>query len=144
MRTASRFPRWLFFAQLCILLWGVWGVFAKLAANKTSPEQQQVLFTVGGIPVAALALWRLRGRLEADRRGAAFGVLNGVFTGFGLLAYYAAMARGQASLVSALTGLFPLLTVILAVLVLKERMNRVQMLGVVLALAAIGLLSTGT
>jgi uncharacterized membrane protein len=142
MKTSSGFPRWLLFAQLCILLWGVWGVLAKLAADKTSPEQQQVLFTIGGLPVAALALWRLRGRLETDRRGAACGVLNGVFSGLGLLAYYAAMSRGQASLVSTLTGLFPLLTVMLAVLILKERMNRVQMAGVALALVAVVLLST--
>ena len=40
-----------------------------------------------------------------------------------------------------MTSLFPLLTVILAVTVLKERMNRVQLAGIVLALIAIAVLS---
>jgi uncharacterized membrane protein len=67
--------------------------------------------------------------------------LNGVFTGLGMLAYYAALARGQASIVGPFTALFPLLTVALAFAFLRERINRVQAAGMILALAAIVLLS---
>jgi transporter family protein len=51
------------------------------------------------------------------------------------------MEHEKASVVGPLTSLFPLLTVILAMIFLKERMNRIQVAGVVLALAAIAILS---
>jgi transporter family protein len=142
MTSRFQIPRWLLYAVLCILLWGLWGVFSKLASDRITPQQWQVLFTAGCLPAAALALWRLRGRVETDGRGAVYGVLNGVCSGLGGLAFYAALARGQASIVSTVTALFPLLTVILAMLILRERINRVQMGGVVLALVAIALLAT--
>jgi len=59
----------------------------------------------------------------------------------GLLAYYAAMQRGHASLVGPVTALFPLVTVVLAFVLLHERINRVQMAGVILALLSIFILS---
>jgi transporter family protein len=103
--------------------------------------QMQVLFTIGMLPLVVLALIRLRFKLETDVRGAAYGILNGIFTGLGLLAYYAAMARGKASVVGPVTALFPLLTVTLAFFLLKERMNHVQSIGMILALLSIFILS---
>ena len=136
-----RLPGWLIHALLCILSWGVWGVLAKVAAATMSPDQMQALFTAGMLPLAAAALVQLGGRLETDRRGAAYGILNGVFTGLGLLAYNAAMARGKASVVGPVTALFPLLTVVLAMTLLRDRMNRVQAAGLVLALASVFILA---
>jgi transporter family protein len=54
-----------------------------------------------------------------------------------MLAFYAAMARGKASLVAPLTALFPLFTVVGAVLLLKEKLNRVQVLGLAMAVIAV-------
>jgi uncharacterized membrane protein len=127
---------------LCIFWWGIWGVLAKLASARLSVKQMQVLFTLGMLPLAAAALISMRGKLERDLRGAAYGVLNGVFTGLGLLAYDAAMSKGKASIVGPLTAMFPLVTVALAAVVLRERVNRIQAAGVVLALAAIFLLAS--
>ena len=80
-------------------------------------------------------------RVETDRRGIAYGVLNGILAGLGSLAYFAAMSQGQASIVGPVTSLFPLVTVVLALLLLKERINRLQGIGIILALVAIGVLS---
>lgn len=132
---------WLVFALAAILCWGIWGALAKTAAATMTPGQMQALFTAGMLPLAALALWQLRGKLERDRRGAGYGILNGVFAGFGMLAYNTAIAKGPASIVGPVTALFPLVTVVLAVIVLGERINRVQGAGIVLALGAIYLLA---
>ena len=136
-----QFPRWLIYALLCILSWGAWGVFAKLGSDTMDPMQMQVLFTIGMLPLVTVALIGLRFKLETDTRGVTYGILNGVLTGLGLLAYYAAMARGKASVVGPVTALFPLLTVGLAFCLLKERMNRVQGVGMILALLSIFILS---
>ncbi len=134
-------PLWLSYAVLCILCWGVWAFLSKLVADEMTPMQIQVLFTIGIFPVVLIALAHLRWKVDTDFLGASYGILNGVFTGLGLLAYFAALAREKASIVSPITALFPLLTVVLAFILLRERMNRVQMAGVVLALTSIFIFS---
>jgi drug/metabolite transporter (DMT)-like permease len=47
------------------------------------------------------------------------------------------------SLVSVLSSLYPAVSVILAALILKERLRGFQFLGVVLAIAGIALISAG-
>jgi uncharacterized membrane protein len=103
--------------------------------------QLQILFTLGMLPVAIGMLWRMNWKLETNVKGASYGILSGVTTGLGVLAYYAALREQDASVVTPVTGLFPLLTVVLAFVVLRERLNKVQMTGMILALAAIAILS---
>lgn len=135
------FQAWLAPALLCIFCWGLWGFLAKVVSDSASPPQQQVLFTLGMLPLAVFMLIRLGRRLDVDRAGVVYGLLNGFFTGLGLLAFYAAMQRGKAAVVGPTTGLFPMLTVVLAFVILRERLNKVQLGGVVLAVTAIVILS---
>ena len=134
-------PKWLLHALFSIFWWGIWGFVVKLGSDKISPRQMQILFMVGMVPLVFATLVRLSFRVDMDRLGITYGVLNGVFTTLGLLAYYAAMQRGPASLVGPVTALFPLVTVVLAFVLLHERINKVQMAGVVLALLSIFILS---
>jgi uncharacterized membrane protein len=99
----------------------------------------QILFTIGMLPLVAAAL--LRRKIDRDRVGAAYGVLIGVLAGLGGIGYFAAMQAGKASLVGPVTSLFPLLTVLLAVGILKERMNKIQVAGVIVGLISIAVLS---
>jgi len=48
---------------------------------------------------------------------------------------------GKASIVAPVTALFPMVTVVLAVIFLRERVGRTQWLGLLLAFVAIYLLS---
>jgi transporter family protein len=138
MRHAVRLrSTWLLYALLCIVLWGIWGFLSKLGSDRISPQQLQILFTIGIVPPSLLAWAQLGFRVEADRCGAIYGILNGVFTGLGMLAYYAALSGGKASVVGPFTALFPLLTVALAFAILRERINRIQAAGMAMALAAI-------
>jgi transporter family protein len=62
--------------------------------------------------------------------------------GVGNIAFFHALTiGGQASIVVPATALFPVVTVILAVTVLRERISLLQWLGLGLALGAIYLLS---
>ena len=137
----QRFPVWLWYALLCIFWWGLWGFFSKIGSAAANPLQLQILFTLGMLPVALGMLLQVRGKLDLNRAGAIYGMLSGFFTGLGALGYFAALRQQDASLVTPVTGLFPLLTVVLAFVVLRERLNKVQMGGIVLALASIAILS---
>lgn len=132
---------WLVYSLICIIWWGVWLFLSKLGSDRVSPEQLQILFTLGIIPPSILAWAQLGFKVETDRRGVIYGISNGILSGLGMLAFYAALARGQASIVGPFTALFPLLTVALAFAILRERINRIQAAGMVLALAAILLLA---
>jgi bacterial/archaeal transporter family protein len=132
---------WLVYALLCIIWWGIWGFLSKLGSDRISPQQLQILFTIGILPSSLVAWAQLGFKVETDLRGAIYGILNGVFTGLGMLAYYAALSEGKAAVVGPFTALFPLLTVALAFAFLRERINRIQFVGMLLALAAIIILS---
>ena len=136
-----RFPIWLSYALLCIFWWGLWGFLSKIGSDSASPLQMQILFTLGMLPVALAMLLQMRGRLDRNHGGITYGLLSGVATGVGTLGYYAALHSQNVSVVTPVTGLFPVLTVLLAFVVLRERLNKVQMGGMLLALAAIVILS---
>ena len=134
-------PVWLWYALLGIFLWGLWGFLSKIGSEAASPLQMQILFTLGMLPVAIGMLVQMRWKLDRNRGGVTYGILSGVATGLGTLGYYAALREQNASVVAPVTGLFPVLTVVLAFLVLRERLNKVQMGGMLLALASIVILS---
>jgi transporter family protein len=135
------FPVWLWYALLGIFWWGLWGFLSKIGSAAASPLQMQILFTLGMLPVAVGMLLQMRWKLDRDRRGVTYGILCGVATGLGTLGYFAALREQNVSLVTPVTGLFPVLTVVLAFIVLHERLNKVQIGGMLLALASIVILS---
>ena len=135
------FPVWLWYALLGIFLWGLWGFLSKIGSASASPLQMQILFTLGMLPVAVGMLLQMRWKLDRNRGGVTYGLLSGVATGLGTLGYYAALREQNASVVTPITGVFPVLTVVLAFVVLRERLNKVQMGGMLLALASIVILS---
>jgi len=136
-------PAWLGYSLLTVLLWGLWGFESKLLIERTSPFNAQVLFTFGMLAPAGLALVsRNRFAGTARLRGFGFAVLTGLLGGLGNMAFYTALVDGRTSVVVALGALSPLVTVLLAVAVLKERIAARQRGAIVLALAAIYLLST--
>jgi transporter family protein len=132
--------KWLPFALSCLFWWGLFGFLAKIGSNDVSASDMQILFTLGTLPLAAFFLLR-RKRLRANNRGRIVGLIIGIAAGLGGIAYFAAMARGKASIVGPVTSLFPLVTVLLASTVLKERLNAIQIVGIALALISAGLLA---
>jgi uncharacterized membrane protein len=130
---------WLLWTLIAVVCWGVWALLAKLIGDALTPVQQQTLSTLGLLPVmAALACSKKLAATGNRRRGALFAVGAGLLTCLGNIAYYDVLNRGaKAATVIPLTALYPLVTVLLAVLLLKERLNRIQLVGVGLSFAAI-------
>jgi len=129
-------PKWLWFVLMAVFWWGVWGFLVKLGADRINPEALQILFVVGTLPLLLLVLAKEGFAIQKDGMGVFYGILDGVLATLGMLALYVAMARGKASIVTPLTAT-PLFTVIGAVLFLKERLNRIQCVGIAMAFVAI-------
>jgi len=144
VRTPQRLvPAWLVYAMLTVVFWGAWGAVSKVVSDEISPYLNQVLFTVGLIPLVAIVFRSPRLRSGTNlRRGMAYAFVTGILGGTGNIAFYQSLtAGGQASVVVPLTGMSPLVTVLAALVILRERLTRWQVLGVGLALVAIFLLS---
>ena len=137
-------PRWMLLSISTVILWGAWGLESKIVVDRISPWMNQVLFTIGLVPLMVLMLFspRLRRTGDRNRRGAYYGLITGLLGGTGNIALYLALGSGgKASVVVPLVGLAPLITVVLALVILKESINRIQMVGLGLALLSITLLS---
>lgn len=133
--------KWLPSALLACFWWGLFGFLAKLGSEDVNALDMQALFTGGMVPLAAFVLIRRKG-LRCDTKGRVIGILIGIVAGLGGIAYFVAMSLGKASLVGPVTSLFPLVTVLLATLILRERFNKVQAAGVILAMISAALLAT--
>ena len=144
---SRRWPAWLLWSMATIVLWGAWGLVSKIASNGVDVYVNQLLYTAGLAPLMIFIAWTVwkhspRESAKDRRRGVFWAFLTGILGGLGNLAFFQALVKGgEASIVAPVTALFPMVTVLLAVLFLKERLGRTQWVGLALAFVAIYLLS---
>lgn len=136
-------PAWLAHSLITIILWGAWGAVSKVASERVNANTNQIFFTLGLLPIA-LAIFRSPRLKEGTQlaSGSAWAFVTGLLGGFGNIAFFYALYRGgKVSVVAPATALFPIVTVVLSMIFLKERLNKLQKVGLALALGAIYLLS---
>ena len=140
-------PAWLFWSLVTIVLWGTWGLVSKIASSGMNAYVNQLLYTAGLAPLMVFVAWHVRRNETGDksqgrRVGVSWAFLTGILGGVGNIFFFQALVKGgKASIVAPVTALFPMVTVLLAVIVLGERMGRAQWAGLALAFIAIYLLS---
>jgi drug/metabolite transporter (DMT)-like permease len=137
-------PRWLLHSILTVVLWGIWGFIPKKLGD-ISPEQSQLLSILGLLPVMGVLAGRRQRLVGARRkRGILVALAAGLVACAGNLFFYRLMHAGPgAATVVPLTSLYPLLTVVLAVLVLKEKLLAIHVAGIGLALVSIYFFNAG-
>jgi transporter family protein len=140
-------PTWLMWSLVTIVLWGTWGLVSKVASAGMDAWVNQLLYTAGLAPLLVFAAFTVRRRSAQEKRaGRGMGIFWAFFTGIlggvGNIFFFQAMvAGGKASVVAPVTALFPMITVLLALVFLHERLGRTQWVGLALAFVAIYLLS---
>lgn len=132
---------WFVFTIAAIALWGLYGVAFKLAAVGVPPLAAQVISSVG-LLIPALLLVRSVLRERDNTAGLSIGFASGLFGAVGNLALFASLNEGgKAAIVFPLTALYPLITVLVAVIFLRETARVMQGIGIALAIVAVVLLS---
>jgi drug/metabolite transporter (DMT)-like permease len=125
------------------LLAGIaFGVFFILTANFSSGDVSWTLVVarLGTISmVVASALWT-RHQFKLERQSLPLVFLAGGMDSLGNLLFALATQMGRLDVGSALSSLYPVTTVVLAMLVLRERLSRSQGVGAVIALVSIPLI----
>jgi transporter family protein len=133
---------WLGFAVAALVLWGITGVTQKLSTNRISSERSFLWFCWAMVALSAAVLVIARPHWGLGGLVVACSVAGGALNGLGAWTSFRALeSGGKASIVISLISLYPLLTVLLAVLLLGERLTWTQTAGAVTAIAAAILLS---
>jgi drug/metabolite transporter (DMT)-like permease len=118
------------------------GAFFILTANFSSGDVSWTLVVarLGTISmVVASALWT-RHQFKLERQSLPLVFVAGGMDSLGNLLFALATQMGRLDVGSALSSLYPVTTVLLAMLVLRERLSRTQGIGAVIALISIPLI----
>jgi uncharacterized membrane protein len=139
---SSGMAHWLWPALVSLGVFGLWGLQSKVVSERISPAMNQILSTPGLLAMALL-LWLSReesSQSSTTHRMVGIGnaFLTGVLGAVGNMTFYEALRQGgKAAIVVPLTTLYPMVTLALAALFLREKIKVRQWAGILLALIAI-------
>src|ERR1700676_681418 len=109
---------WLGFAVAALVLWGVTGVTQKLSTNRISSERSFLWFCWAMVALSAVVLVVARIHWGLAPTVVVCAIAGGALNGSGAWTSFRALeSGGKASIVISLISLYPLLTVVLAVLI---------------------------
>ena len=125
---------WLFFTILAALSWGAWGILTKFILDDISPFVNQVLFTFGMLFTIPFIARRCKLK-EFDIKGFFLGFSTGLLAISGnIMVYQAFSLGGLAAVVIPVTNLYPLVTILIALLILREKLNWFNGIGILIIL----------
>ena len=132
---------WIFYAALLIVFWGVWGAFSALPATRYG-YPDEMIYSIWALTMIIPAVFALRGqRFDRRPQAAMYGLLIGLTGAGGQLLLFQALTMGPAYLIFPIVSLSPAITVVMAMVLLRERISKLAVVGLVAALAAIVLFS---
>lgn len=136
---------WMLFALITTITWGIWGAFIEIPEkNGFPPTLGYIAWAATMIPCALVALYLSGQPLARDFRSILPSLFIGLSGAGGQLLLFQALREGPAYLIFPIVSLYPILTIILSIVLLRERASRRQYFGIGLALPAILLLSWGS
>lgn len=134
---------WFLYAILTTVFWGVWGAFSSTPEKAGFPGTLiYIAWTVSMLIPAIIAFQRINWKMEYKTKSIILGCVIG-FTGAGgqLALLTKALTAGPAHLIFPIISLSPIITIILSFLLLKEKVDKRGLWGIVLAIIALPLLS---
>ena len=132
---------WLWLSMIVVAFWGMVGLLQKITTNHISAEAVLIWDRIGYVGFLPFLLVGLH-LSHLGPKDILIGTLAGIINSLGALYLYMSLRNGaKASIAVPLTALYPLITVLLAVVFLGERLNGRHWCGVALALVASVLMS---
>lgn len=130
---------------LAVLAGSLFGLFFVAMDAGAETNTLMTLWAMRAVVVVAVVPVALVRRTTGGVSGADYGLIALVAVGDLLANLFFAIAstRGYLSITSVLSSLYPVVTVLLARLVLHERLRSIQLSGVAVTMAGVGLISAG-
>ena len=129
---------------LILLAWGLWGFFGKYALKFISPITLILFETIGAIIIQLIVLLFLfysEYKFDTDSTGVTLAILTAFFGVVGTILFFFTLSKTKASIIVPLTALYPLVTIVLSFIFLREKVTLMQSIGIILAIIAGILLS---
>lgn len=131
-------PDWLIYALICSLLYGLWGFFGNLATKYVGYKTAFVYEAIGAILMTVLIIFKTNSlSFQGDVKGILFAMLVGVCGTVASLVFFMALGKGEVANVVSVTSIYPLITIVLSAVFLKEAVTLPQMLAVLFAIIAV-------
>jgi bacterial/archaeal transporter family protein len=134
--------KWFWYAMASSLCWTGWAFTAKIGSKEIPPAPMELVSAFGFVLVSLGVLGRRTAQRDDNRAGKCLALVSGVLLALGGVCLYGAYRTGyDTSMITAVTSLYPVVTVLCAVGFLRERLNKMQVLGLLFAVAAMSILS---
>lgn len=130
---------WFIYALITLLLWGFWGFFYKVAGEYV-PYRSVLFYGIIGATIANILILAFLGLPEASAVDAKYALLGGAIGAIGAIFFVLAVENGKIAVVTPVTALYPIVTILLAFVVLNEAITLQKAAGIVFAIAAMVLL----
>lgn len=132
--------KWLIFAVIATMSWGLWGALTGLFADESIPSTMvYAIWALTMVPPSLIALKLIGWKLERDPRSIILGCTIGLLGSGGQMLLFQAVNVGPAYLIFPIISLSPIITIALSFGLLKERTGKLGAFGIALALIALPL-----
>lgn len=133
---------WIGFVIIHVIFMGVWGALIELPEKNGFPATLgYVVWALTMIPATIVALVINKWKLDYDKNSVIYGCLSGFLGAIGQLVLFFTLKIAPAYIVFPVLSLTPVVTILLAVLFLKESTGVTGWVGIGIAVLAIFLLS---
>jgi uncharacterized membrane protein len=134
--------RWFWYSIITVVGWAGWALLLRIGSIEIPSQSALFIETIGMAPLALILVFSGSVSGSQNKKGIVYSLLNGIVTAVGILCLLGAYRKGgNTSVVAVTTSLYPLVTFALAVTLLREKLSRPQILGVVLATVSVVIFS---
>jgi len=124
-----------------IVGWGLWGFFAKVGVVAVGKNQCMLVAYLTMTLIVVCYLFMTWSTSFSINRYIVFSVLTGITGAMGAIAFWTALEKLPIAILRPAASLSVVVTVILGIVILKEKLEISHMLGILFALVATFLLS---
>ena len=133
--------RWVIYAIVATAMWGLGSFFGKIALMRDIPYRVYFFEGIGTLTVLTSLIILRRHEIFTGFAVNPYALLMGLTWGIGTIIFIIALQPAKLSALVPLTAVYPAVTVILGVVVLHERLDLREILGIVFAILAVVFLS---
>lgn len=135
----TKLGAWLWWGFAAAVLAGIGDFFGKVMVSIYNPYSYSLAFVIGWVSVTLvlLALDRKNISFKKLDKGVIYSLLGNIIIFIGYLFFYLAFQKGPASIVTPITGAYGLISFVLALIWLKEKISKYQILGAIISIIGV-------
>lgn len=133
---------WYFPSLVALLLYGAWGYWGSRASDFINPLSITFYSSIGVLLSGIIALVLLDFKPDFCAKGSTYGLLNGLASGVACIFFIMALRKGPTMPVVLVTSMYPMITLMLCMIFLKQGLTLKQGVGMIFAIIALILFAT--